>query len=248
MTPGDTRPALAVSGLVAAYEADLPIVRGVDLAVMPGELVALLGPNGAGKSTLVKAIAGTAPVLSGTVMLGGTPIEQLPVHEKVMRGLGFVPQTENIFASLTIAENLDLAADRLSRADRRARVDEVTARFPDLAREPRRRAGALSGGQRQMLAIARALIGRPSLLLLDEPSAGLSPKFVAEVFRELQALNKAGVTIVLVEQNVRAALAIASRALILVEGRIAHEGDAQALLGDDTVARLYLGHRTETPA
>lgn len=248
MSPGNDSPALAVSGLVAAYEPDLPIVRGVDLRVMPGELVALLGPNGAGKSTLVKAIAGTAPVLSGTVTLQGVPIEKLPVHEKVMRGLGFVPQTENIFASLTIAENLELAADRLPRADRRERVDEVTARFPDLAREPRRRAGALSGGQRQMLAIARALIGRPSLLLLDEPSAGLSPKIVAEVFRELQALNRAGVTIVLVEQNVRAALSIASRALILVEGRIAHEGQPQALLGDDTVARLYLGHRAEVAA
>ena len=245
MSGGNAVPALDVEGLVAAYEADLPIVRGVDLRVRRGELVTLLGPNGAGKSTLVKAIAGTAPILAGTVRLDGTPIEALPVHEKLARGLGFVPQTENIFASLSIEENLELAADRLPRNARRARLAEVTARFPDLAREPRRRAGALSGGQRQMLAIARALIANPSVLLLDEPSAGLSPKIVGEVFNELQALNRAGVTIVLVEQNVRAALAIATRALILVEGRIAHEGEPRALLADDTVARLYLGHRTE---
>ncbi len=208
--------------------------------------MALLGPNGAGKSTLLKAIAGTAPILKGSVQLVGTSIEKLPVHLKQARGLGFVPQTENIFTTLTIAENLELAADRLLRRERQARVREVARRFPDLAREPNRRAGALSGGQRQMLAIARALIGSPSVLLLDEPSAGLSPRIVAEVFRELQALNRDGVTIVLVEQNVRAALAIASRALILVEGLVAHEGEPQAMLADDTVARLYLGRHRET--
>ena len=246
MSAGQPVPALAVEGLVAAYEPDLPIVRGVDLRIMPGELVTLLGPNGAGKSTLVKAIAGTAPILEGSVRLAGTPIESLPVHLKLARGLGFVPQTENIFTTLSIAENLNLAADRLLRHERQARVAEVSHRFPDLAREPRRRAGALSGGQRQMLAIARALIGSPSVLLLDEPSAGLSPRVVGEVFQELQALNRDGVTIVLVEQNVRAALAIASRALILVEGRMAHEGEPKSLLADDTVARLYLGRRTET--
>lgn len=240
--------ALSVHDLVAAYEPDLPILRGVSFAIHPGELVALLGPNGAGKSTLVKAIAGTAPILSGTVQLSDAPIEALPVHEKLARGLGFVPQTENVFTSLSVGENLQLAADRLSKSERREQIAQVEARFPDLIKHRHHRAGALSGGQRQMLAIGRALIGAPSVLMLDEPSAGLSPRVVGEVFAALQALNRAGVTIVLVEQNVRAALAIASRALILVEGRIAHEGAPSALLGDDTVADLYLGRKGHVSA
>nr|WP_289852396.1 ABC transporter ATP-binding protein [Mesorhizobium liriopis] len=239
---------MSVRDLVAAYEPDLPILRGVSFTVHPGELVALLGPNGAGKSTLVKAIAGTAPILSGTVQLSDVPIEALPVHEKLARGLGFVPQTENVFTSLSVGENLQLAADRLPKSERQKQIAQVEARFPDLIKHRHHRAGALSGGQRQMLAIGRALIGAPSVLMLDEPSAGLSPRVVGEVFAALQTLNRAGVTIVLVEQNVRAALAIASRALILVEGRIAHEGVPSALLGDDTVADLYLGRKGHVSA
>ncbi|MBL8577330.1 MAG: ABC transporter ATP-binding protein [Mesorhizobium sp.] len=234
---------LSTSALVAGYERDLPIVRGVDLAVRAGEFVVVLGPNGAGKSTFVKAIAGQVPVHSGSMKLGDLDITAVPAHEKIRHGLAFVPQTENIFATLSIHDNLLLAADILPKEKRGERVAALYAMFPDLAERPSRRAGALSGGQRQMLAVARALIVEPSVLILDEPSAGLSPKIVSEVFARLKEINARGVTIVLVEQNVKAALAIADRAIILVEGRLAHEGTAARLMDDPLVAELYLGAR-----
>lgn len=233
--------ALSTRALVAGYERDLPIVRGIDLTVRQGELVAILGPNGAGKSTFVKAIAGVVPVFGGGVDLGAEDITALPAHEKIARGLAFVPQTENIFATLTIAENLELAADILPRHARRDRIGAVLAMFPDLAQRPSLRAGQLSGGQRQMLAVARALVVNPKVLILDEPSAGLSPRIVREVFANLQAINRSGVTIVLVEQNVKSALAIAHRGVVLVEGRLRHQGPAATLADDPIIAELYLG-------
>ncbi|MFK0332030.1 ABC transporter ATP-binding protein [Rhizobium sp. NPDC090275] len=236
-----TAPALETRALVAGYEPDLPIVRGVDLSVAPGELLVLLGPNGAGKSTFVKAIAGVVPIHSGSVLLGEREITRVASHRKIAEGLAFVPQTENIFATLTVHENLQLAAAVLPKAQRAERIAALYRRFPDLASKPSRLAGALSGGQRQMLAVARALIVDPSVLILDEPSAGLSPKIVGEVFSMLKEINAGGVTVILVEQNVKAALAIASRAVILVEGRIRHEGEASSLLGDPLIAKLYLG-------
>lgn len=235
--------ALSTRGLVAGYERGLPIVRGLDFAVKPGELVVVLGPNGAGKSTFVKAVAGIVPVFEGRVALDGQDITDVPAHEKIARGLAFVPQTENIFATLTIAENLELAADILPRQLRRERIGTVDAMFPDLAQRPSLRAGQLSGGQRQMLAVARALIVNPKVLILDEPSAGLSPRIVGEVFANLQAINRSGVTIVLVEQNVKAALAIAHRGVVLVEGTLRHEGPAATLMEDPIIAELYLGVR-----
>ncbi|MCO5080843.1 MAG: ABC transporter ATP-binding protein [Rhizobiaceae bacterium] len=237
--------ALATSALVAGYERDLPIVRGVDLAVTRGELVVVLGPNGAGKSTFVKAVAGLVPIHSGSVALEGADVTAVPTHEKVRHGLAFVPQTENIFATLSIHDNLLLAAQILPREKRAIRVADLYTMFPDLGVKPSRRAGALSGGQRQMLAVARALIVEPSVLILDEPSAGLSPKIVAEVFERLKGINAAGVTVVLVEQNVKAALAIADRAVILVEGRLRHEGKAAGLMDDPLIAELYLGARKD---
>lgn len=233
--------ALQTRGLVAGYEPDLPIVRGVDLSVARGELLVLLGPNGAGKSTLVKTIAGTVPVHAGAVTLEGRDITALASHRKVAAGLGFVPQTENIFATLSIEDNLKLAAQLLPKAARGPRIAALYAQFPDLATRPGRLAGALSGGQRQMLAVARALVTEPPVLMLDEPSAGLSPKIVTEVFAMLKAINRSGVTVVLVEQNVKAALAIADRAVILVEGRIRHQGPAEGMAGDPLLAKLYLG-------
>jgi branched-chain amino acid transport system ATP-binding protein len=241
-------PALETRALVAGYEPDLPIVRGVDLSVATGELLVLLGPNGAGKSTLVKAIAGVVPVHGGTVLIGGRDITALPAHRKIGAGLAFVPQTENIFATLSIQENLQIAAAVLPKAKRAERIAAMYAQFPDLAVKPARLAGSLSGGQRQMLAIARALMVDPPVLILDEPSAGLSPKIVTDVFSMLTDIHAAGVTVVLVEQNVKAALAIASRAVILVEGRIGHEGVAQDLLDDPILAKLYLGTRQATEA
>lgn len=236
---------LSTAALVAGYERDLPIVRGVDLAVKKGELVVVLGPNGAGKSTLVKAIAGLVPVHSGSVMMMGADVTAVPTHEKIRHGLAFVPQTENIFATLSIHDNLLVAAQILPKERRGRRIAELYAMFPDLAARPSRRAGALSGGQRQMLAVARALIVEPSVLILDEPSAGLSPKIVSEVFRRLKEINAAGVTVILVEQNVKAALAIADRAVVLIEGRLRHEGPAASLADDPLIAELYLGARRE---
>ena len=238
-----TSPALATSALVSGYDRDLPIVRGVDLKVAEGEFVVLLGPNGAGKSTLVKTIAGLVPVHSGSVTLRGEDITAAPAHWKVRHGLAFVPQTENIFGTLTIHENLQIAANILPKDVRAGRIAAQYAMFPDLASRQGQRAGALSGGQRQMLAVARALVVEPSVLILDEPSAGLSPKIVGEVFQRLKAINATGVTMMLVEQNVRAALAIADRAVILVEGKLAHEGEAATLADDPIVAELYLGAR-----
>jgi branched-chain amino acid transport system ATP-binding protein len=226
--------------LVAGYEPDLPIVRGIDLAVQRGELVAVVGPNGAGKSTFVKAIAGLVPVQGGKVFLGGIDITTMAAHERITKGLGFVPQTENIFTTLTIGENFQLAADLLPRSRQGARIAQVQAMFPDLAARSRLRAGQLSGGQRQMLAVARALIVEPQVLILDEPSAGLSPKIAREVFASLRSINRSGVTIILVEQNVRQALAIADRGVVLVDGTLRHEGPASSLADDPLLGELFL--------
>ncbi len=242
-------PALSTQALVAGYERDLPIVRGIDFAINAGELVVVLGPNGAGKSTLVKAIAGLVQIHSGTVRLADRDVTAVPAHEKVRQGLAFVPQTENIFTTLSIHENLLVAANILAKEARSQRIAQLYGVFPDLAARPALKAGQLSGGQRQMLAVARALIVAPSVLVLDEPSAGLSPKVATEVFRTLKTINQTGVTILLVEQNVKAALAIAHRGVILVDGKLRHEGPAATLAGDPIVAELYLGaHRPAVSA
>ena len=239
----DDSAALVVDKLEAAYEPGLPIVRGASLTVHAGEIVAILGPNGAGKSTLVKAVAGLVPVTGGRSLLFGQDITHVPAHRMVFEGLAFVPQTENVFVNLSIAENLELAA-AIVRADRRERLAPVYAMFPDLARQRSLPAGQLSGGQRQMLAVARALITRPRLLVLDEPSAGLSPKLVGLVFDKLREVRDSGVTVLLVEQNVKAALALADKAAVLVEGRERLFARAAELLDDERVAALYLGRHT----
>lgn len=234
-------PVLNTSALVAGYEPDLPIVRGVDFSVAQGELVILLGPNGAGKSTFVKAIAGMVPVHSGRIHLAGRDITDVAPHRKLAEGLAFVPQTDNVFASMSILENLQIAVALLPKSERNLAIETMLARFPDLAIKPKRLAGALSGGQRQMLAVARALALNPPVLILDEPSAGLSPKIVGEVFSMLKRINGEGVTIVLVEQNVKAAMAIADRAVILAEGLIRHEGTPADLADDPLIGKIYLG-------
>jgi branched-chain amino acid transport system ATP-binding protein len=238
-----TATVLSVAGLVAGYERGLPIVRGIDFTLDGSELVVVLGPNGAGKSTFVRAIAGLVPIHAGTVTLRDIDATDLPAHEKIRQGLAFVPQTENVFATLSIADNLRLAADILPMAERARQIDRLFAMFPDLADRSSRRAGALSGGQRQMLAIARALMIEPRVLILDEPSAGLSPKVVGDVFARLRSIQQSGVAIVLVEQNVKAALAIADRAVILVHGQLRYQGPAAGLADDPLLAELYLGSR-----
>lgn len=236
-------PILEVKGLIAGYEPGLNIVRGASIHADESEIVVILGPNGAGKSSLIKAIAGLVPVSGGQVLLDGVEITATPTHLMVRRGLAFVPQTENIFPLLTVEENLRVSAGILPRGEVAPRLDEMFTMFPDLARQRRLPAGSLSGGQRQMLAVARALIVHPRVLMLDEPSAGLSPKFVEMVFARLAEIRRAGLTIVLVEQNAKAALAIGDRAYVLVEGREAHEGPAKTLWDDPVIAELYLGHR-----
>lgn len=239
--PSTRESILAVNDLVAGYDPGVPIINGATIAVSPGEIVVVLGPNGAGKSTLIKSIAGLVPIQSGTVAFNGMEITRTPAHRMVRLGLAFVPQTENVFTLMTVDDNLQLAGGILDRRSRAARIDEMYGLFPDLARQRGLPAGRLSGGQRQMVAVARALMVSPKVLMLDEPSAGLSPKLVDLVFAKLADIRKGGVTIVLVEQNARAALAIADRAYVLVEGRNRYEGAARDLWNDPAIAELYLG-------
>ena len=234
---------LQVNALTAGYEPGLPIVKDASIHADAGEIVVILGPNGAGKSSLIKAIAGLVPISGGQVRLDGRDITGVPAHLKIRQGLAFVPQTENIFPLMSVAENLAVCGGILPRGEVAARMDEMFAAFPDLARQRALMAGSLSGGQRQMLAVARALLVRPRVLMLDEPSAGLSPKLVAQVFAGLQDIRTRGLTIVLVEQNARAALAIGDRAYVLVEGHPAHEGPARTLWDNPLIAELYLGQR-----
>jgi branched-chain amino acid transport system ATP-binding protein len=236
-----TGPLLSVENLVAGYEPGLPIVNGASIHAEKGEIVAVIGPNGAGKSTLLKAIAGLTPISGGHVKLGGRDITRLPAHDMIEAGVAFAPQTENVFATMSIEDNLKLAAGVLPRSLRVERIAMMYGAFPDLERQKSLLAGRLSGGQRQMLAIARAMLVGPDVLMLDEPSAGLSPKFVEIVFARLSALRRTGVTIVLVEQNARAALALADRVYVLVQGRNRHEGRARDLIDDPRIAALYFG-------
>jgi branched-chain amino acid transport system ATP-binding protein len=232
---------LAITDLVAGYELEAPIVRGVSLDIMAGEIVTVLGPNGAGKSTLIKAIAGLVSKFAGRVKFENADITARAAHLLARQGLGFVPQSDNVFTLMSIADNLRLAADILPKSDRASRIDEMYVLFPDLARQRHLAAGRLSGGQRQMLAVARSLMARPRLIMLDEASAGLSPKYVVQVFAKLAEIRTGGLTILMVEQNAKAALAFADRAVILVEGRIAHQGRATEIASDPRIRELYLG-------
>jgi branched-chain amino acid transport system ATP-binding protein len=232
--------ALTVENLEVSYEPGMAIVRGANLTVEAGEIVALLGPNGAGKSSLAKAIAGLAPITAGRNVLFGRDITRIPAHQMVSHGLAFVPQLENVFSNLSVAENLELAA-AIVNAKRSQSLDFVYGLFADLHRQRKALAGHLSGGQRQMLALARGLIARPKLLVLDEPSAGLSPKMVGHVFAKLREVCAASVTILLVEQNVKAALALADRAAIMTEGKERVVAGSLDLQRDPRVVELYLG-------
>ena len=233
--------------VVAGYVPDLPIVRGVSVHVAAGEVVTVIGPNGAGKSTLLKAIAGLVPVSAGSVRLRERDITRLRTHELMAAGVGYVPQTGNVFTTLTVHENLLVGAYRLDR-ERAGRLEAVYALFPDLAARRREAGRVLSGGQRQMLAIARALVIEPAVLLLDEATAGLAPRAAADVFGRVRDLAGRGVAVLMVEQNARAALEASDRGYVLRDGATRLEGAARGLLGDPAIAEIYLGGRRRGPA
>ena len=232
---------LAVRSLQLGYGA-IVAVRGIDLDVGTGELVAVIGANGAGKTTSLNGIAGALPVRAGSIVFDGEDITRLPVHERVRRGMSLVPEGRGIFARLTVAENLDMGAYlRRDAAGVRADLERGYALFPRLAERRRQLAGTLSGGEQQMLAIARALMGRPRLLLLDEPSMGLAPLVTRLIFDTIRSISAERVSILLIEQNARAALELAARAYVLESGRVTLAGPSAAILSSDGVRRAYLG-------
>ena len=243
--PAAGAPVVAARDLIGGYVPEVDILRGCSLDAAEGEIVVVVGPNGAGKSTLVKAMFGLVRIRSGTVTLTDRDITGAAPHVITAMGMGYVPQVNNVFPSLTVHENLEMGLTR-GRARIRARADTMYALFPRLAERRRQRAEALSGGERQMLAMARALMPEPRVLLLDEPSAGLAPKVVGEVFDTIRTVNATGVTVVMIEQNARAALAMADRGYVLEGGANRLSGPGRDLLGDPKVAELYLGGaRTE---
>jgi len=237
----DEATVLMAEDIVAGYLPEVDVLRGVSLIVREGEVVTIVGPNGAGKSTLVKGLMGLVPPRSGKVWLGGEDLTGLSAHTIARKGVGYVPQRSNVFPSLTVEENLELGA--IPRPDLRVRerMEELAELFPILRHRRSQRAGTLSGGERQMVAMARALMPEPNVLILDEPSAGLAPAYVDLVFERVTDINRAGVTVLMVEQNARAALAMSDRGYVLDLGKNRFDGPAESLLDDPKIAELYLG-------
>ena len=228
------------NGIAAGYVKGLNILQGVDLIVNEKEIVSIIGPNGAGKSTLLKAIMGIINISGGRFFINGLEKTNTPTHQIVKEGVGYVPQVENVFPSLTIEENLEIGSWSVKDNIKQS-ISKIFDDFPMLKERQRDKAGNLSGGQRQILALARALVTSPSILLLDEPSAGLSPVAIKEVFEIVKEINSRGVAILLVEQNATRALNFSDRGYVLDQGRNAYQGKGQELLDDPRVVDLYLG-------
>jgi ABC-type branched-subunit amino acid transport system ATPase component len=233
-------PVVETKGLVAGYLPGVNILNGANFFANQGELVGIIGPNGAGKSTLLKAIFGLLKVREGDILLNGESIANLKANQLVAKGIGFVPQNNNVFPSLTIEENLQMGLFQKPK-DYSERLEFVTGIFAELGKRLKQRAGSLSGGERQMVAMSRALMMDPKVLLLDEPSAGLSPVRQDEAFLRVSEINKAGVTTIMVEQNARRCLQISDRAYVLDQGKDAVVGTGRELLTDPKVIGLYLG-------
>jgi branched-chain amino acid transport system ATP-binding protein len=231
---------LEVEGLRSAY-GRVEVVKGVSLSVQQGEIVALIGANGAGKTTLLRAISGVQPIGAGAIRFAGERIERAPPHRRVAAGIAHVPEGRQVFGPLSVEDNLRLGAFRRTDPAITTDADRIYGMFPVLAAKRRDPAGGLSGGQQQMLAIGRALMARPKLLLLDEPSMGLAPLLVRQILEAVVHLKEQGVTMLLVEQNASAALAISDRAYVIESGRITHTGTGAALLEDPRVRQAYLG-------
>jgi len=232
---------LELAGVDVAY-GDLPALQGVDLVVEAGETLCVVGANGAGKTTMLRAISGLLRPRRGEVRFAGERIDRLPCHRVVERGVVHVPEGRKVFPSLSVRENLELGSYlRAARARRAESLQRVFALFPRLREREAQAAGTLSGGEQQMLAIGRALMTRPKLLMLDEPSLGLAPLIVKEIFDTIVAINRDGTTVLLIEQNTRQALALSRRGYVLENGRVALVGSGAELLGNPHVKRAYLG-------
>lgn len=230
---------LETESLIAGYVPELDILNGVSIRVTEGEIVTVIGPNGAGKSTLIKTIFGLLKPREGKVLFRGEDIAGRKPHSITRAGLSYVPQLDNVFKSLTVEENLEMGS--LDRSRTESQIERMYGLFPRLGERTTQTAGTMSGGERQMLAMARALMPDPKVLLLDEPSAGLAPAFVDAIFEKTKEVNEAGVTIVMVEQNAKRALAMSDRGYVLDLGKDRYEGPSQDLLSDPKVAELYLG-------
>ncbi|MFS8896529.1 ABC transporter ATP-binding protein [Synechococcus sp. R3-13] len=232
-------PLLDIQDLYSGYRG-VDILKGIHLKVNPGQIVVIIGPNGAGKSTVLKSLFGLATIRSGRVLFQGSDITHLPAEQLVRRGIGFVPQTNNVFPSLTVQENLEMGAF-IRRDNPAAQLERVYELFPPLKEKRRQAAGSLSGGQRQMLAMGRALMVEPQLLLLDEPTAGLSPLYIEQTFALLREINRLGISILMVEQNAKQALKMADWGYVLSTGENRFEDTGPNLLNNPEVLELFLG-------
>lgn len=237
---GGSMPLLKVDSVTAGY-GDTEILRGLSIRVEPEEVVSIIGPNGAGKSTLMKTIFGLLHPREGSISFDGHDITQFAPHRIVRQGMCYVPQVANVFTTLSVEENLEMGAFPLGKADLTESKDRVYAMFPKLRQRRRQLAGKMSGGERQMVAMGSALMLNPKLLLLDEPTAALSPKLVDEIFERIARISETGISVLMVEQNARQSLSMADRGYVLASGENRHEGTGKELLEDPNVGRLYLG-------
>lgn len=239
MSMGQTDAVLSLKNLRAGY-GQTEILHDLSIYVNPNEIVAIIGPNGAGKSTAMKAVLGLLNITEGSVVLNGEDITDTPAQKVIERGISYVPQTNNVFVNLSVQENLEMGAwTRPTGVE--ARLDEMNDLFPDLAEKRNQAAGSLSGGQRQMVAMAKALMVDAKILLLDEPTAGLSPKYRGEIFATIQKIKGTGVPILIVEQNAKQALGVSDRGYVLVDGANRHTGTGAGLAADPEIARMFLG-------
>jgi branched-chain amino acid transport system ATP-binding protein len=239
MNIGQTDAVLSLNNLRAGY-GQTEILHDLSIYVNPNEIVAIIGPNGAGKSTAMKAVLGLLNITEGSVVLNGEDITDTPAQKVIERGISYVPQTNNVFVNLSVQENLEMGAwTRPTGVE--ARLDEMYDLFPDLAEKRNQSAGSLSGGQRQMVAMAKALMVDAKILLLDEPTAGLSPKYRGEIFATIQKIKGTGVPILIVEQNAKQALGVSDRGYVLVDGANRHTGTGAGLAADPEIARMFLG-------
>lgn len=234
-------PTLEITNLFAGY-GESEILKNINISVEPAQTVAIIGPNGAGKSTVIKAVLGLLNVTGGTINLNGQDIIGVAPDEAIRQGISYVPQTHNVFPNLSVLENLEMGA-WTRKTGIKERIDDMFTLFPDLQAKKSKVAGSLSGGQRQMVAMAKALMVNSKIMLLDEPTAGLSPKYQSEIFQTIKKINDNGVPILLVEQNAKQALEIADKGYVLVDGVNKVQGTGQELLGDSNVARMFLGSK-----